>query len=152
MQGDITEVDVDAVVNPAESVPKQRRRAEDRLVQNAGSEVAAEAAARGPLRVGDAMLTSGGKLRCRYVIHAPVSEASHSRNAEAVKISTLAALRCAAGNRLRSVAIPAFPRGEKATRALVSALTDFDREGGLEEIFIVGKGEVVSAIKKEDWR
>ncbi len=94
------------------------------------------------------MLTSGGNLRCRYVIHAPISEASQVRDAETVKISTLAALRCAAGSRLRSVAIPAFPRGEKATHALVSALLDFDREGGLEEIFVVGKGEVVSAIKR----
>jgi hypothetical protein len=31
----------------------------------------------------------------------------------------------------------------------VSALLAFDREGGLEEIFIVGKGEVVSAIKRK---
>jgi O-acetyl-ADP-ribose deacetylase (regulator of RNase III) len=149
MQGDITEVDVDAVVSPTDPVPTQRRRAEDQLVHNAGIEVEAETAARGPLHVGDAMLTSAGKLRCRYVIHAPVGEASHLRDAEAVKISTLAALRCAAGNRLRSVAIPAFPRGEKATQALVSALLAFDREGGLEEIFIVGKGEVVSAIKRK---
>ena len=50
--------------------------------------------------------------------------------------------------RLRSVAIPAFPRGEIATGALVSALMDFNREGGLEEIFIIGQGEIVSAIRR----
>ena len=143
MQGDITQVDVDAVVSPANSEPRQGRRIEDRLVQQAGSDVEAETVARGPLRVGEAMLTSGGRLRCRYVIHAPVSEV------ESVKTSTLAALRCAAGSRLRSVAIPAFPRGERATGALVSALLDFNREGGLEEVFIVGKGDVVNAIKRK---
>jgi hypothetical protein len=148
MQGDITQVDVDAVVVPVETDQGLRRRIEDRLLQHAGNEVEAETAARGPLRVGEAMLTSGGKLRCRYVIQAPVG-AKRPSDAEGVKKSTLAALRCAAGSRLRSVAIPAFPRGEIATGALISALMDFHREGGLEEIFIVGQGEIVSAIRRE---
>ena len=148
-QGDITQVDVDAVVVPGESGKKFRRRIEDRLLQHAGCDVEQETAARGPLRVGDAMITSGGKLRCRYVIHAPTNESLQESSAEGVKKSTLAALRCAAGSRLRSVAIPAFPRGDKATGALVSALMDFNREGGLEEIFIIGKGEVVGVIKRK---
>jgi O-acetyl-ADP-ribose deacetylase (regulator of RNase III) len=148
IQGDITQVDVDAVFVPVDAGPGLRRRVEDRLLQHAGNEVEAETAARGPLRVGEAMLTSGGKLRCRYVIQAPLG-AQRPTDAEGVKMSTLAALRCAAGSRLRSVAIPAFPRGEQATGALVSALMDFNQEGGLEEIFIVGQGEIVCAIKRK---
>jgi O-acetyl-ADP-ribose deacetylase (regulator of RNase III) len=105
--------------------------------------------ARGPLRVGEAMLTTGGRLRCKYVIHAPVSDTAMPVDPEGVAMSTRAALRCAAGSRLRTVAIPAFPRGELATRALVKALRDFD-EDGLEEVFIVApNGRIVSAIKKE---
>ncbi len=148
-QGDITQVDVDAVVLPGEFGKKFQRRIEDRLLQHAGDDVERETAARGPLRVGDAMITSGGQLRCRYVIHAPTNESFEERSAEGVKKSTLAALRCAAGSRLRSVAIPAFPRGEQATGALVSALMDFNQEGGLEEIFIIGKGEVLGVIKRK---
>jgi O-acetyl-ADP-ribose deacetylase (regulator of RNase III) len=149
LQGDITQVDVDAVFVPVDAEPGLRRRIEDRLLQHAGNEVEAETAARGPLHVGEAMLTSGGKLRCRYVIQAPVGGAKRPSDVEGVRTSTLAALRCAAGSRLRSVAIPAFPRGEQATGALISALMDFNQEGGLEEIFIVGHGEIVSAIKRK---
>ena len=147
MQGDITQVDVDAVVVPVDADPGLRRRIEDRLLEQAGNEVAAETAARGPLQLGDAMLTSGGRLRCRYVIQAPTGS-KRPADAEGIRMSTLAALRCAAGSRLRSVAIPAFPRGETAMAALVKALMDFDREGGLEEIFVIGQGEIVSAIKR----
>jgi O-acetyl-ADP-ribose deacetylase (regulator of RNase III) len=148
MQGDITEVDVDAVVVPVDKDQGLRRRIEDRLLQHAGNDVEEETAARGPLQVGETMMTFGGKLRCRYVIQAPLGQARHESDAEGVKKSTLAALRCAAGSRLRSVAIPAFPRGEQATGALVSALMDFNLEGGLEEIFIVGHGEIVGVIKR----
>jgi len=148
IQGDITQVDVDAIVFPAEEDRGLKRRIEDRLLERAGTEVEQETVARGPLHVGDTILTSGGNLRCRYVIHAPVAEGTQKTDADDVKRSTLAALRCAAGNRLRTVAIPAFPRGEQATSALVSALLDFHLEGGLEEIFIVGQGEIVGTLKR----
>ena len=155
VNGDITQVDVDAVVNPVDGMKGPRRRIEDKLVQHAGREVEEETAARGPLQVGEAMLTTGGKLQCRYVIHAPIGESAQALDAEGVKKFTTAALRCAAVSQLRSVAIPAFPRGANATRALVSALLDFNREGGegaesrLEEIFIVGNGKAVSFLKRE---
>jgi O-acetyl-ADP-ribose deacetylase (regulator of RNase III) len=147
VRGDIAQVDVDAVVSPTEAGPRHE------LVERAGREVETEATARGPIQVGEAMLTTGGDLRCKYVIHAPVgqgSEAFDPDDPEGVKKSTLAALRCAVGSGLRSLAIPASATGMGATHALISALRDFDAEGGLEEVFIVGEnGEIVSAIKKE---
>ncbi len=156
VQGDIAEVDVDAVVNPADATSRGigqkggKARRPRRLVERAGEEVESEAVARGPVHIGEAMLTTGGRLRCKYVIHAPMGGRSDSLDPEFVKQSTLAALRCAAGSGLRSVAIPALPSGGAATRALVNALKAFDEENGLEEVFIVGQnGEIVSAIKKE---
>lgn len=147
VHGDITQVDVDAVVNPGETgePPGSLGRA---LMRQGGEEVEAEATAHGPIQVGEAMITTGGNLKCMYVIHAP----AEGDDPEGVKQSTLAALRCAAGSRLRSVAIPALSDNEQASFALVSALRDFDREGGshdLTEVFIVGEnGEVVSSIKR----
>jgi len=136
--GDITQVDVDAVVC-AEAGPREIGRRNDELVRWAGQEVESEAQARGPIHVGEAMLTTGGRLRCKYVIHAPMVETSEALDPEGVKKSTLAALRCAAGGRLRSLAIPALASGEGVTQALISALKDFDEEGGVEEVFIVGR-------------
>jgi O-acetyl-ADP-ribose deacetylase (regulator of RNase III) len=156
VRGDITQVDVDAVVHPVEATSSGTGEppffAHDDLVERAGFEVEAEAAARGPIHVGEAILTTGGDLRCKYVIHAPVAQASDvfdPDDPEGIKRSTLAALRCAAGSRLRSVAIPASAHWLGAPEALISALRDFDAEGGLEEVFIVGEnGEIVKAIKK----
>ena len=153
VRGDITQLDVDAVVNPAVASSREAGEQNNELVERAGLEVEMEATARGPIHVGETMLTTGGRLRCKYVIHAPVGRGSESLDPddpEGVRRSTLAALRCAAGSRLRSVAIPALAAGVGATHALISALRDFEAEGGLEEVFIVGEnGEIVSAIKKE---
>lgn len=149
LRGDITKVEVDAVVNPtdARQEPGKLGRA---LLKRGGRDIQAEAVARGPLQVGEAILTTGGRLKCRYLIHAPAG--STDTDPEGLKQSTLAALRCAAGSRLRSVAIPALSREEPATRALLSALADFDKEAGaqqLTEVFIVGEdGEVVRALKR----
>jgi O-acetyl-ADP-ribose deacetylase (regulator of RNase III) len=156
VRGDITQVDVDAVVHPVGARSSETGEppllAHDDLVERAGFEVEAEATSRGPIRVGEAILTTGGDLRCKYVIHAPVARASDvfdPDDPEGIKRSTLAALRCAAGSRLRSVAIPASAHRLGATEALISALRDFDAEGGLEEVFIVGEnGRIVKAIKK----
>jgi len=156
LRGDITKVEVDAVVNPADAreAPGKLGRA---LLKRGGREIQAEAAARGPLRVGEAILTTGGRLKCRYLIHAPVGSTAEGADwkrldPEGLRQSTLAALRCAAGSRLRSVAIPALSGEELATRALLAALADFDKEAGaqqLTEVFIVGEdGEVVSALKR----
>ena len=96
------------------------------------------------------MLTTGGRLRCKYVIHAPMDGRSDSLVPEIVKLSTLAVFRFAAGRGLWSVTIPALPSGEATTRQLVGALETFNEENGLEEVFIIGQnGEIVSAIKKE---
>ena len=156
VRGDITEVDVDAVVHPVESRSSESGEGlpylGDTLVARAGVEVQAEATAHGPIRVGEAILTTGGRLRCKYVIHAPVGsdgDVLDPDDPDGIKRSTLAALRCAAGSRLRSVAIPASANGLESTQALISALRDFDAEGGLEEVFIVGEnGKIVKAIKK----
>lgn len=148
--GDITDVDVDAVISPADAPQELRRRIEDRLVHQAGRDVEHETVARGPLQVGEAMLTTGGRLRCRYVIHAPFRAGASVEDPDVVKQSTLAALRVAAGSGLRSVAIPAFPRAENATKALVRAIREFDEEGGLDEVLLVaGNDRVEEEIRKE---
>jgi len=158
LRGDITQVDVDAVVNPVDARSAGAETGDvspigsDELVERAGSEVETETTAHGPIQVGEAMLTTGGRLRCKYVIHAPVGqrpEAPDPDDPEGIRKSTLAALRCAAGGRLRSVAIPASAARLGEAQVLISALRDFDAEGGVEEVFIVGEnGEIVSAIKK----
>jgi len=147
VRGDITEVNVDAVVNPMDAKEGRLVRA---LLDRGGSEVEAEATGHGPIQVGEAIITTGGNLKCKYVIHAPVGEAEKQARPDGVRQSTRAALRCAAGGRLRSVAIAALTEDEGT--ALVTALRDFDREEGpsdLTEVFIVGEdGEVVSSIKR----
>src|SRR3989304_7407811 len=88
--GDITQVDVDAVVC-AEAGPREIGRRNDELVRQAGQEVESEAQARGPIHVGEAMLTTGGRLRCKYVIHPPKVGTSEAPRPEGGQRSTPAA-------------------------------------------------------------
>src|SRR3972149_9435795 len=62
--GDITQVDVDAVVC-AEAGPREIGRRNDELVRQAGQEVESEAQARGPLHVGGGLVTTGGGAPCQ---------------------------------------------------------------------------------------
>jgi O-acetyl-ADP-ribose deacetylase (regulator of RNase III) len=113
VRGDITEVNVDAVVNPINAGDAKGAK-EGKLVRalfdRGGSEVEDEAAVRGPIQVGEAIITTGGNLKCRYVIHAPVGEAEERMRPDGVKRSARAALRCAAGGRLRACGRSPFPR------------------------------------------
>ena len=66
VQGDIAEVDVDAVVNPADATSRGigqkggKARRPRRLSSGLGEEVESEAVARGPVQVGEAMLHHRG--------------------------------------------------------------------------------------------
>jgi O-acetyl-ADP-ribose deacetylase (regulator of RNase III) len=109
-QGDLTTFDGDAIVNAANNhlqlgagVAGAIRRAGGRTIQE-------ECDRHGPIRVGEAAITSGGNLRARWVIHAaamgdePVSERS-------IRNSTLASLRLAAANGAKRLAFPVLGTG-----------------------------------------
>ena len=73
-QADITNLPVDAIVNPANSKGIMGGGVAAAIRKHGGDEIQAEAMSRAPIAVGAAIITSPGSLPCRFVIHAPVME------------------------------------------------------------------------------
>ena len=72
-QADITKVNVDAIVNAANERLQHGGGVAAAIVRNGGYQIQLESSEivkrRGPIPVGDAVETSGGRLPCQYVIH-----------------------------------------------------------------------------------
>src|SRR5260370_8089878 len=69
-QGDLTEMDVDAIVNAANNDLMLGAGVAGAIRRKGGEEIQREWDAIGSIPVGYAAITTGGKLKARFVIHA----------------------------------------------------------------------------------
>lgn len=111
MQGDLTEMDVDAIVNAANNELQLGGGVAGAIRRKGGSEIQRECDAIGSIPVGAAALTSGGHLKARYVIHAASMQLGGTTTANALRASTAHSLRIAAQNNLKTIAFPAVGTG-----------------------------------------
>jgi len=70
LQGDLTQQDVDAIVNAANNDLELGGGVAGAIARAGGPQIQAECRRIGPIEVGDAAITGGGTLQARYVIHA----------------------------------------------------------------------------------
>ena len=70
-----------------------------------------EATSKGPIKIGEAVVTGGGRLKARHVIHAAVMGADLKTDVSAVGKATRAVLAVADKHRLTSIALPALGTG-----------------------------------------
>ena len=110
-QGDLTEAEVDAIVNAANSDLQLGGGVAGAIRRQGGPEIQAECDHIGPIAIGEAALTTGGKLKARYVIHAASMELGGRTTAEALRSSTRNSLRRAAEKGVSSIAFPAVGTG-----------------------------------------
>jgi O-acetyl-ADP-ribose deacetylase (regulator of RNase III) len=111
VQGDITEQDVGAIVNAANNHLWMGAGVARAIKRKGGSEIEKEAMSKGPVSVGDAVVTSAGKLKARYVIHAAVMGQDLTTNEEYIKLATVSSLRKTEELQIESIAFPAFGTG-----------------------------------------
>jgi len=147
IQGDITNLEVDAIVNAANSYGYMGGGVAGAIKRAGGQEIEMEAVSKAPIPVGSAIITKAGRLKCRYVIHAPTMEQPASLiDVGNVKEATKAALECADENNLKKIAIPGMGTGvggvprDKAAKAMIDAIINFD-EKNLEEIILVDRNK-----------
>jgi len=111
VEGDITEQEVDAIVNAANSKLVLGAGVAGAIRAVGGPGIQAECDAIGPIEVGDAAITGAGELPARWVIHAasmaPMGEATE----ESIESSLRRALELAAEKGCRTVAVPAIGAG-----------------------------------------
>ncbi len=111
VEGDITAQAVDAIVNAASDELWMGAGVAGAIKTRGGAGIEREAMAKGPIRVGAAVATGGGRLAARYVIHAAVMGQELRTDADLIRNATRSALAVAAGLGVRSIAFPALGTG-----------------------------------------
>jgi len=110
-QGDITTLEVDAVVNAANNHLWMGGGVAGAIKRKGGSEIEAEAVRQGPVPVGESVATGAGALPARYVIHAAVMGQDLQTDADKVRRAARSALERARELGIESVALPALGTG-----------------------------------------
>jgi O-acetyl-ADP-ribose deacetylase len=158
LQGDLTEMDVDAIVNAANNVLQLGAGVAGAIRRKGGEVIQQECDAIGSIPIGGAAITSGGKLRARYVIHAASMQLGGETTARALQSSTAHCLRIASEWRLRSVAFPAvgtgiagFPLSECAQIMLREVAYHLKVPTSLEEIYFVLFDATALAVFEKVW-
>jgi O-acetyl-ADP-ribose deacetylase (regulator of RNase III) len=111
LRGDITEQETDAIVNAANNHLWMGAGVAGAIKRKGGEEIEREAVAQGPIDVGGAVVTSGGNLKARHVIHAAVMGQDLTPSAESIERATVASLELAERNGWSSVSFPALGTG-----------------------------------------
>jgi O-acetyl-ADP-ribose deacetylase (regulator of RNase III) len=144
MQGDLTEMDVDAVVNAANNDLQLGGGVAGAIRRKGGESIQRECDKIGTIPVGGAAITGGGKLKARHVIHAASMQLGGGTTAKALRNSTAHSLRIAAEKGLKTVAFPAvgtgiagFPMRECAEIMLEEVLQHLKKPTSLEKVYFV---------------
>jgi O-acetyl-ADP-ribose deacetylase (regulator of RNase III) len=110
-EGDITEMDTDAIVNAANAQLILGGGVAGAIKRKGGPKIQQECNKIGGTYVGGAIITTGGQLKAKYVIHAVGPRMGEGNEDEKLKNATLNSLKLADENNLKSIAFPAISTG-----------------------------------------
>jgi O-acetyl-ADP-ribose deacetylase len=143
-EGDVTEMAVDAIVNAANSDLILGGGVAGAIRRKGGAQVSDECEQIGKVPVGEAVVTTGGNLKAKYVIHAASMILGWSTTAESLRASTRNSLLRAQEKGLKTIAFPAvgtgvagFPADQCAQIMLGEVLAFVKSPTSLEHIHFV---------------
>ena len=110
-RGDITDAEVDAVVNAANSELWMGAGVAGSLKRKGGVVIEEEALRQGPIEVGEAILTVAGNLPATHVIHAATMGRDLKTDPEKIAAATRSTLALAEKHKMESIAFPALGSG-----------------------------------------
>jgi O-acetyl-ADP-ribose deacetylase (regulator of RNase III) len=110
-QGDITEAQVDAIVNAANNDLKLGAGVAGAIRTKGGPSIQQECDKLGSVRLGEAAITNGGDLPARYVIHAASMRLGGRTTEPSLREATRNSLMRAKEKGLESIAFPAIGTG-----------------------------------------
>ena len=158
LQGDLTEMDADAIGNAANNDLLLGGGVAGAIRRKGGDQIQRECDAIGSIPVGGAAITSGGNLKARHVIHAASMQLGGHTTAQALRGSTAHALRIAAERGLKSIAFPAvgtgiagFPLRECAEIMLREVAEHLKRPTSLEKVSFVLFDEAARDVFDKVW-
>jgi O-acetyl-ADP-ribose deacetylase (regulator of RNase III) len=131
IRGDITTLQVDAIVNAANSHLQHGGGVAGAIVRRGGNVIQEESNKIGYVPVGNAAITTGGNLPAKYVIHAVGPRMGEGNEDRKLHDATVAALERAEELRLQSLALPAVSSGivgypiERCAAVMLGAALEF---------------------------
>ena len=110
-QGDITQADVEAIVNAANNHLWMGSGVAGAIKSRGGDAIEKEAVSRGPILPGEAVATGAGRLPYKCVIHGAVMGQGLRTTDKLIRQTTIACLNLADQLGIKSIALPAFGTG-----------------------------------------
>ncbi len=165
VQGDITNMETDAIVNAANSSLKGGGGVDGAIHRKGGPQILEECkrirATEWPqgLPTGKAVITTGGNLKAKYVIHTvgPIWGGGNRGEPELLRQAYQNSLKLAVDKGLKTVAFPSISTGaygypvEDASLVALEAVKEFlEKEDNLDEVvFVLFSGQALEAYLDE---
>lgn len=150
IQGDITKQETEAIVNAANSSLMGGGGVDGAIHRAGGPAILQECkeivSRQGRLPTGEAVITTGGNLRAKFVIHTvgPIWKGGIRGEPELLRNCYLNSLKLAKEKGIRTVSFPSISTGaygypvDKAARVAIKAIVDFlDTNEGIDEVALV---------------
>ncbi len=147
--GDICELEVDAIVNPANPSLWMSTGVGSALKAAAGDEVEFAAIRQLPVSVGDAVVTSGGRLAAGMLIHAVSLDRDRRTSGGAIEAALRSAFARAREYDVATIALPAlgtgvggFPMDDAARITVATVRDELRRSPGIQSVTLAIRGIV----------
>ena len=135
VKGDITELEVDAIVNAANSRLKMGGGVAGAILRKGGWSIQEECDKIGYCPVGGAVITGAGKLKAKYVIHAVGPRMGEGDEDRKLRNATLNSLKLAEKHGIKSIAFPAISTGifgfpkDRCAKIMLRTTVDYLKAG-----------------------
>lgn len=146
VKGDITLEETDAIVNAANTALAGGGGVDGAIHRAGGPGIMEECRKIGSCPTGSAVITTGGSLKARHVIHTvgPIYRDGSHGEPDLLRSAYLSSMKLALENGLKSVSFPSISTGaygypiEEASKIAVSAVIEFIRQNkGLDLVRFV---------------
>jgi O-acetyl-ADP-ribose deacetylase (regulator of RNase III) len=143
IEGNIVLLDVEAIVNAANTSLILGGGVAGAINSLGGPSIQEECNKIGPIRVGEAAVTGAGNLKARYVIHAAGPVYGDGNEEEKLANATLSCLNIARDRRIKNIALPAISTGifrfpiKECSRIMLKVAMEFLRENAFPEEVIM---------------
>lgn len=159
MKGDITELEVDAIVNAANNELILGGGVAGAIRTKGGPRIQEECDRIGSIRLGEAAVTTAGNLKAYYVIHAASMKMGEETTAGNLRSSTRSSLLRAEEKGLKTIAFPAIGTGiagfrmeDCANIMIGEVLEHLKSHSSLEKIYFVLYDDAALKVFEDTYR